>query len=122
MDHSVGALQEQCGASCSAQPRGRCLAGSIAASSGFCVFDHTRQAAIGDYSGAKAAIDAQMAEDLGDDLAPWQLHDLRRTVRTRLSQLRIPFEICELAIGHAKKGLQRTYDQHQYADELQRRF
>jgi len=46
------------------------------------------------------------------------LHDIRRTVRTRLSALRVPEQIAELVIGHAKRGLIRVYDQHQYLDEM----
>jgi integrase len=48
----------------------------------------------------------------------WTLHDIRRTVRTRLSALRIPEQTAELVIGHAKKGMARIYDQHQYLDEV----
>jgi integrase len=47
----------------------------------------------------------------------WSLHDLRRTTRTKLSKL-APFHVCELAIGHAKQGLQRVYDQEEYRDEI----
>jgi intergrase/recombinase len=52
----------------------------------------------------------------------WTLHDLRRTFRTRLSSLRVPEHVAELAIGHSKKSLQRVYDQHQYASELREAF
>jgi integrase len=48
----------------------------------------------------------------------WTLHDIRRTVRTRLSALRVPEQTAELVIGHSKRGLVRVYDQHQYADEM----
>jgi integrase len=48
----------------------------------------------------------------------WSLHDVRRTVRTRLSALRVPEQIAELVIGHAKRGLVRVYDQHKYIDEM----
>jgi integrase len=48
----------------------------------------------------------------------WSLHDIRRTVRTRLSALRIPEPVAEMVIGHARKGLQRVYDQHRYLDEM----
>jgi integrase len=48
---------------------------------------------------------------------PFVIHDLRRTVRTRLSAL-TTYEVAELAIGHGKKGLQRVYDQHEYLDEM----
>jgi hypothetical protein len=39
-------------------------------------------------------------------------------MRTRLSSLRIPSEIAEMCIGHAKKGLARIYDQHAYETEM----
>ena len=74
---------------------------------------------VGDYSGAKAAINMAMAKELGAKPAPWQLHDLRRTVRTRLSELKIEERVAELVIGHARKGLQRTYGcRHGSANEM----
>ena len=51
------------------------------------------------------------------EMTPWVLHDLRRTVRSRLSALRIPDHVAELVIGHARKGIQGTYDLHKYLDE-----
>jgi len=45
-------------------------------------------------------------------------HDIRRTVRTRLSELRVPEPVVERVIGHAAKGLARVYDQHRYASEM----
>jgi integrase len=64
-----------------------------------------------------------MARKRGDDpagveLPPFVLHDLRRTMRTRLSSLRIPDAVSEMIIGHGKKGLARVYDQHAYQDEM----
>jgi integrase len=52
----------------------------------------------------------------------WIRHDLRRTMRTRLAALKIPEPIAELAIGHAKKGLKRVYDQYEYAEEIREAF
>jgi integrase len=49
---------------------------------------------------------------------PFVLHDIRRTVRTRLSELRVPDRVAEMVIGHGAKGLQRIYDQHQFVDEM----
>jgi integrase len=99
-------------------PQAVALLQSLPRNEGY-VFTTTRGVRpIGDYSGAKAALDGEMADELGAPAAPWQLHDLRRTFRSRLSELKVPSEIAELAIGHAKKGLQRIYDQHEYADEL----
>jgi integrase len=65
------------------------------------------------FSGAKAQLDELMGE-----VPAWVIHDLRRTVRTRLSELRVPEHVAELVIGHARKGLARIYDQHRYADEM----
>lgn len=39
-------------------------------------------------------------------------------MRTRLSALRVPEPVAEMVIGHARAGLARVYDQHQYADEM----
>jgi integrase len=69
------------------------------------------------YGRAKLRLDALMAEELGHQVKPWVLHDLRRTVRTRLSPL-TTYEVAEMVVGHGKRGLQRVYDQHTYADEM----
>jgi integrase len=50
-------------------------------------------------------------------LDPFVNHDIRRTVRTRLSALKVQDHIAEMVIGHGRKGLQRVYDQHRYLDE-----
>ena len=59
-----------------------------------------------------------MTEDLGSARAPWVIHDIRRTVRTRLASLRVPDMVAEMVIGHGRKGLQRVYDQHGYEAEM----
>jgi integrase len=59
-----------------------------------------------------------MAQELGNALVPFRLHDIRRTVRTRLAGLRIADEVAEMIIGHGRKGIQRVYDQHSYEDEM----
>jgi integrase len=69
------------------------------------------------FSSAKRALDAAMG-----DPAAFVIHDLRRTMRTRLSELKVPEHIAELAIGHAQRGLMRIYDRHRYADELRAAF
>lgn len=50
-------------------------------------------------------------------LPDYVIHDIRRTVRTRLSELRVQPEIAEAVIGHSKKGLTATYNQYEYLDE-----
>ena len=75
------------------------------------------------FSTAKERLDALMLDELRKidskaKLAPFVTHDLRRTVRTRLSSLRVPDAVAEMVIGHGRKGLQRVYDQHKFIDEM----
>lgn len=51
-------------------------------------------------------------------LPAFVLHDLRRCVRTGLASLRIPENVSELALGHARRGLPGVYDQHSYETEI----
>jgi integrase len=86
--------------------------------------------AVNGFSNAKERLDSEMlrtmkalARKRGDDpnkvmLPRFVLHDMRRTVRTRLSSLKVPAEVAEMVIGHAKKGLARVYDQHEFQDEM----
>ena len=69
------------------------------------------------FSKAKRSLDLLLAELVGH-VDHWVFHDIRRTVRTRLSALRVEERVAELVIGHARKGLVRIYDQHQYIDEM----
>jgi len=72
---------------------------------------------IRNFGRAKFLLDAAMAKELGQSVKPWVQHDVRRTVRTRLSELGVRFEVAELIIGHALKGLHAVYDQHKFLDE-----
>ena len=51
------------------------------------------------------------------DIKPWSPHDLRRSIRTGLSRLGCPNEVGEAVLGHSKKGIEGTYDLHQYESE-----
>ena len=61
----------------------------------------------------KERLDALMGPMLA-----WVIHDIRRTVRTRLASLRISDLVAEMVIGHGRKGIQRVYDQHTYETEM----
>ncbi len=52
------------------------------------------------------------------DWGHWTPHDLRRTCRTRLSEIGTPQEIAERVIGHAAQGVVGVYDQHRYQHEI----
>lgn len=47
----------------------------------------------------------------------WTPHDLRRSVRTGLARLHCPSEVAEAILGHARSGIEGTYDLHRYEDE-----
>lgn len=49
----------------------------------------------------------------------WTLHDNRRTVRTALSNLGVPFDVAEAVIGHMKEALEETYNLNSF--KIQRR-
>ena len=50
-------------------------------------------------------------------IAPFTPHDLRRTMRTRLSALGVEEYIAERVIGHELQGMLRVYNQHEYLAE-----
>jgi integrase len=68
---------------------------------------------ISGFSKAKAALDRA----LGDDVAPWQFHDVRRSVRTGLAGAGVPIFDAELIIAHQQSGVHGTYDRHRYQKE-----
>jgi integrase len=51
-------------------------------------------------------------------IEPWVCHDLRRTVRTNLAGLKVPFEVAESILGHTLGGLHATYNVHGYDSEV----
>jgi integrase len=64
-----------------------------------------------------------MARRRGEDpryvkLPDWVNHDLRRTARTGLAKLKVPSVVAELALGHAREGIEGVYDKHEYLDEI----
>jgi integrase len=65
----------------------------------------------------------EIAVERGDDpedvvQAHWTNHDIRRTVRSRMSRLKgISLEAREAVLAHVKPGIQRVYDVYEYFDE-----
>jgi len=70
-------------------------------------------APVNGFSKAKERLDTLIG-----DIPPWTFHDIRRSVRSRFSALRVPDHVAEMAIGHGRKGLARVYDQHRYETEI----
>jgi integrase len=63
------------------------------------------------YSKAKADFDAKVP------IAPWKLHDLRRTARSLMSRAHVAPHVAELTLGHVQKGVVAVYDKHTYLEE-----
>ncbi|MCK1400034.1 integrase arm-type DNA-binding domain-containing protein [Bradyrhizobium sp. 4] len=63
-----------------------------------------------------------LARHRGEDptvvtLPPFVNHDIRRTVRSQLSRLRVTEEAREAVLAHARPGIKGTYDLHDYFEE-----
>ena len=63
-----------------------------------------------------------LAKQRGEDPTAVKLphfvnHDIRRTVRSQLSRLKVPEEAREAILAHARPGIKGTYDLHDYLDE-----
>lgn len=70
------------------------------------------------FSYSMMALRSRIADAEGNALAPWRLHDLRRTFRTGLGKLGVAPHVAELAIGHVKRGIEAVYDRHRYQREI----
>lgn len=80
--------------------------------SGDFLFSSTNgQRPISSFSKGKESVDKRSG------VTGWTLHDLRRTFRTGLSELKVPQPVAEACLNHAKAILDRTYNLHEYADE-----
>jgi integrase len=64
----------------------------------------------------------ELARQRGDDpdkvkLQAWINHDLRRTLRSRLSELRVSADVAEAILAHVKPGIRGVYDRYEHFDE-----
>jgi integrase len=71
------------------------------------------------YSAGKVCLDRVLAE-LGEPVADWRLHDLRRSVATALQRLGVRLEAIEAVLGHvsgSRSGIVGTYQKHTFETE-----
>jgi integrase len=72
---------------------------------------------IGAFAEIKTAIDE------ASGVTGWVFHDIRRSVRTRLSALGVNADVAELCLGHrVGSAIRQTYDVHQFHDERRAAF
>jgi integrase len=71
------------------------------------------------WSKAKVALDKRVLEG-GSPLSPWRLHDIRRTVTTRMADMGILPHVVEAVLNHVsghKAGVAGVYNRATYAKE-----
>ena len=64
------------------------------------------------FSQRKEELDAKLPR-----MAGWRIHDLRRTARSLMSRAGVLPHISEQVLGHKIKGVEGTYDKHDYGPE-----
>ncbi|MBO9519793.1 MAG: tyrosine-type recombinase/integrase [Porphyrobacter sp.] len=81
------------------------------------VFTTDGETHISGFAKGKQKLDAFMSA-AGDPLAPWRLHDLRRSAATHMVRLGIPENIVSRVLNHAQQGVTaKVYALHSYSPE-----
>ena len=92
----------------------------IAGSGGF-AFTVNGRNSISGYSKAKRELDAEISSlNGGAPIAPWRIHDLRRTFATGLARLGVQLPVVEKLLNHTSgsfAGVAGVYQRHDFADE-----
>ena len=85
------------------------------------LFSHSGRNPVGHFSRAFALLKAEAAKLLEKPVEElsFTIHDFRRTLRTRLSELNVPSEVSERVIGHFRRsGVIATYDLYERLPEM----
>ncbi len=72
------------------------------------------------YHRGKEKLDRLIAEDGGEAMQPWRLHDLRRTLATGFQRLGVRFEVTEAVLNHvggSRAGVAGIYQRHDWKAE-----
>ncbi|MGO9996170.1 MAG: tyrosine-type recombinase/integrase [Acetobacteraceae bacterium] len=69
------------------------------------------------FSKAKARLDRHLAKAGNDDMAPWVVHDLRRSMATHMERIGVEPHVIEVCLGHVLKGVAGTYRHYGYLPE-----
>lgn len=85
------------------------------------VFTTRKNRPISGFSKAKALLDAKAADIAEAEervpVAPWRLHDLRRSAATVMGRLRVSRFVLGRVLNHADSSVTGIYDRHEYLDE-----
>jgi integrase len=74
-------------------------------------YSNGKRPMVGNFGTVKAELDTLSG------VKGWVFHDLRRSVRTRLSQIGINADVAERVLGHLPGGVRGIYDRHDFLDE-----
>lgn len=66
------------------------------------------------FSKAKARLERHLAKAGHGDMAPWVVHDLRRSMATHMERIGVPPHVIEVCLGHVLKGVAGTYRHYGY--------
>jgi len=84
------------------------------------VFTTNGKVAINGWGRIKQTLDKYMGEELGEPVADWRLHDLRRTCASGLAKLGVRAEVIKRILAHTPPASDVTalvYNQHMYDEE-----
>lgn len=84
------------------------------------VFPTSSGAGFTAYAKGKKKLDKLVAEDGGDPVPAWRLHDLRRTLATGFQRLGVRFEVTEAVLNHvgsSRSGVAGIYQRHDWRPE-----
>jgi integrase len=81
------------------------------------VFTTAGGAPISGFSKAKPRLDEAIKVRNGDALAPWVIHDLRRTAATEMGRLGVSRFLIGKVLNHADRSITGIYDRHEYLQE-----
>jgi integrase len=86
------------------------------------VFTANGRTPVSGFSKPKRHLDAEMTKIAGKPVAPFRVHDLRRTFASGLAALGIPLPIIEKTLNHISGsfgGVQGIYQRYEFSDEME---
>lgn len=85
------------------------------------VFSRAGRGPYGGFSASKRKLDLELAKirkaEGRGPMAPWVLHDLRRTGRSLMARAGVASDVAERVLGHVIPGVRGVYDRHAYTVE-----
>jgi integrase len=88
--------------------------------SGTFVFSTNGKTPVSGFSRSKRHLDEAMAEIAGKPVAPWRLHDLRRTAASGMAALGVSLPVIEKILNHVSGsfgGIVGVYQRHEFSAE-----